>query len=96
MPDANDPKLKKKLEKEQDAIRQAANEMERREKKEAKSSETYDSTPVTRADLFDISVFRTIPLTNQLWTDRYAPRSLKEICGNKGQVEKLQMWLHDW
>jgi hypothetical protein len=21
---------------------------------------------------------------------------LKEICGNKGQVEKLQQWLHDW
>jgi len=21
---------------------------------------------------------------------------LKEVCGNKGQVEKLQQWLHDW
>ncbi|KAF8240427.1 hypothetical protein L208DRAFT_1101237, partial [Tricholoma matsutake] len=21
---------------------------------------------------------------------------LKEFCGNKGQVEKLQQWLHDW
>ena len=32
----------------------------------------------------------------QLWTVRYAPKSLKEICGNKGQVEKLQQWLEDW
>jgi replication factor C subunit 1 len=32
VPDITDEKLKKKLEKEQDAIRQAANEMERREK----------------------------------------------------------------
>ena len=32
----------------------------------------------------------------QLWTDRYAPQTLKEICGNKGQVEKLRQWLHDW
>ena len=32
----------------------------------------------------------------QLWTDRYAPQTLKEICGNKGQVEKLQQWLNDW
>ncbi|KAF8220856.1 hypothetical protein L208DRAFT_1331439, partial [Tricholoma matsutake] len=21
---------------------------------------------------------------------------LKEFCGNKGQVEKLQQWFHDW
>ena len=34
------------------------------------------------------------PDTNgQLWTDRYAPQSLKEVCGNKGQIEKLQAWL---
>ena len=34
--------------------------------------------------------------TTQLWTDRYAPQTLKEICGNKGQVEKLLQWLNDW
>ncbi|KAI0337342.1 DNA replication factor C, large subunit [Trametopsis cervina] len=78
VPDMSDQKLKKKLEKEEDAIRQAANEMERREKKNAKLNAT------------------SVPLTSQLWTSRYAPRTLKEICGNKGQVEKLQMWLHDW
>ena len=38
----------------------------------------------------------TPDLASQLWTTRYAPRTLKEICGNKGQVEKLQQWLHDW
>ena len=27
---------------------------------------------------------------------RYAPTSRKEICGDKGQMEKLQEWLHDW
>jgi len=32
----------------------------------------------------------------QLWTTRYAPQSLKEICGNKSQVEKLEQWLKDW
>lgn len=31
-----------------------------------------------------------------LWTDKYAPRSLKDICGNKGAVSKLQKWLEDW
>ena len=33
---------------------------------------------------------------SRLWTDRYAPQTLKEICGNKGQIEKLQGWLGSW
>ncbi|KAH6890105.1 purine nucleotide binding protein [Coprinopsis sp. MPI-PUGE-AT-0042] len=32
----------------------------------------------------------------QLWTSRYAPQNIKEVCGNKGQVDKLQQWLNDW
>ncbi|EWC47549.1 hypothetical protein DRE_03169 [Drechslerella stenobrocha 248] len=32
----------------------------------------------------------------QLWTVKYSPASMKEICGNKGQVEKLQKWLQNW
>nr|ASF90187.1 hypothetical protein SPAR06058 [Bartheletia paradoxa] len=32
----------------------------------------------------------------KLWTVKYAPTSLKEICGNKGTVEKLKQWLEDW
>ena len=39
---------------------------------------------------------KAIDPKTQLWTDRYAPQTLKEICGNKGQVEKLQQWLKDW
>ena len=32
----------------------------------------------------------------QLWTDRYAPTDIKQICGNKGNVEMLQEWLATW
>lgn len=39
---------------------------------------------------------KTIDPLSQLWTVRYAPKTLKEICGNKGQIEKLQQWLEDW
>lgn len=39
---------------------------------------------------------KTIDPLTQLWTVRYAPKTLKEICGNKGQIEKLQQWLGDW
>lgn len=33
---------------------------------------------------------------SQLWTTKYAPKAMKEICGNKGNVEKVQEWLRDW
>lgn len=78
VPDVRDEKLRKKAEKEQEAIKQAAKEMEQREKKAMKENSSGTD------------------LSTQLWTDRYAPKTLKEICGNKGQIEKLQLWLHDW
>ncbi|KAM0790675.1 hypothetical protein ACM66B_004534 [Microbotryomycetes sp. NB124-2] len=33
---------------------------------------------------------------SQLWTVKYAPKKLTEICGNKGMVEKLSKWLEAW
>ncbi|KAI0075412.1 DNA replication factor C, large subunit [Panus rudis PR-1116 ss-1] len=72
VPDDGDEKLKKKAEKEQEAIKQAAREMSRREHQSQHAP------------------------SGQLWTSKYAPQALKEICGNKGQVEKLQQWLKDW
>ncbi|KAG1807653.1 replication factor RFC1 C terminal domain-containing protein [Suillus subaureus] len=77
-----DEKTKKKIEKEQATIKQAARELERREKQASKEA---DKSNRSKTDV-----------SNQLWTTRYAPQSLKDICGNKGQVEKLRQWLHDW
>ncbi|PPQ72055.1 LOW QUALITY PROTEIN: hypothetical protein CVT26_006737 [Gymnopilus dilepis] len=74
-----DAKTQKKLEKEQAEIKNAAKEMEKRERAERTAHGGKILDPKT-----------------QLWTVRYAPQNLKEICGNKSQVEKLQMWLHDW
>jgi replication factor C subunit 1 len=31
-----------------------------------------------------------------LWTVKYAPQNLKELCGNSGMVEKLRQWLEAW
>lgn len=78
-----DDKTKKKLAKEKETIRTAAAELEKREKKAAKADAASGSKTKVSAE-------------NKLWTDRYAPQTLKEVCGNKGQVEKLQRWLHDW
>lgn len=33
---------------------------------------------------------------DQLWTVKYAPTQITQICGNKGQVERLQRWLRNW
>ncbi|KAK3304606.1 replication factor RFC1 C terminal domain-containing protein [Chaetomium strumarium] len=33
---------------------------------------------------------------SQLWTSKYAPTQLSQICGNKAQVERIQSWLRNW
>ncbi|KAH0839521.1 putative replication factor C, large subunit [Lanmaoa asiatica] len=79
-----DEKTRKKMEKEKEAIKDAARALERREQQEGKGKAASGGVGA-KSDL-----------ASQLWTTRYAPQTLKEICGNKGQVEKLQQWLHDW
>jgi replication factor C subunit 1 len=83
-----DEKMRKKMEKEEQAIRDTAKEMEKREKQMSKAIKHSGTTARPGTHLASPE--------NKLWTDRYAPQSLKEICGNKGQIEKLQQWLHDW
>ncbi|AEY95620.1 FACR102Wp [Eremothecium gossypii FDAG1] len=34
--------------------------------------------------------------SDQLWTVKYAPTSLSQICGNKSSVGKLHKWLSEW
>ncbi|KAI6781846.1 Replication factor C subunit-like protein [Emericellopsis cladophorae] len=38
----------------------------------------------------------TVDSTTQLLTSKYAPTQLSHICGNKGNVEKIQSWLNNW
>ncbi|KAI5791607.1 chromosome transmission fidelity factor [Peziza echinospora] len=35
-------------------------------------------------------------IDNRLWTVKYAPSSMSQICGNKAQVDRLQKWLSNW
>ena len=94
--------MKKKREKEEKAIRDSAKEMEAREKAARAAGskvvrgcvEVYALAQRRGSD--GDSRGKTVDPKTQLWTDRYAPQTLKEICGNKGQVEKLQQWLNDW
>lgn len=81
----------KKREKEEENIRKAAEEMERQERAQLAASkpkpQANGSTPQSSG-----KVAAADP-SNQLWTVRYAPQSLNQICGNKTQVEKLGRWL---
>lgn len=36
------------------------------------------------------------PLEAQLWTTKYAPRDVRLLCGNRGQINKLVEWLSTW
>jgi replication factor C subunit 1 len=54
------------------------------------------ATPYTTTPIDPSSSGKSLDPLTQLWTVRYAPKTLKEICGNKGQIEKLQQWLGDW
>lgn len=39
---------------------------------------------------------RAIPNSEKLWTVRHAPTELTQLCGNKGQINKLKEWLSNW
>lgn len=39
---------------------------------------------------------KVAPPSSQLWTTKYAPTNLKEICGNKANVDRLGAWLQAW
>lgn len=37
-----------------------------------------------------------VPMTNEMWTDLYQPRTREDLVGNEGLVEQLEDWLKDW
>lgn len=56
-------------------------------KKESSSSSVPAATPPPP---------REIPNSEKLWTVKYAPKDVTQLCGNKGQVQKLRNWLTNW
>lgn len=84
--------FKEKQEKEAKKVEEAAKEMIKQEKKVESSTikGAGMKTPIKNGALSSLDI------DNQLWTVKYAPSSMSMICGNKGQVEKLQRWLRAW
>jgi replication factor C subunit 1 len=92
----NNEKKKAEVEK----IKKDAEEMEKEEKRQAAEAEKAQKEAQRLAAVKGSSsatpIIRNTPVTSQLWTSKYAPTSVNQICGNKGAVEKIQSWLNGW
>lgn len=88
-------KYAEKQAKEEENIRKAAEEMEKQERARlaaAKPKPQQSSSAKGNSQSSKGKAAANGPDT-RLWTVRYAPQNLQQICGNKTQVEKLQRWL---
>jgi replication factor C subunit 1 len=81
-------------------IKKEAEEMEKEEKRKAAEAEKAAKEAQRIAAEKGIApppaAVRPPALSSQLWTSKYAPTSMNQICGNKGAVEKIQKWLNGW
>ncbi|KAF2745952.1 DNA replication factor C, large subunit [Sporormia fimetaria CBS 119925] len=81
---------KEKLRKEEEKIKEQAALIEKEEKAKlqaaaaARKSTAHGSSSAAKKEP---------EVDSRLWTVKYAPTSLGQICGNKSTVEKLQRWL---
>ncbi|WVQ93768.1 hypothetical protein IAU59_000846 [Kwoniella sp. CBS 9459] len=87
-----DEKQIKAREAEEKKIQQQAADLEKREKEEERDRKRKEKA----LEGTGIAVKKQAPASAQLWTTKYAPQNLKEICGNKAPVERLGQWLRDW
>lgn len=88
-------KAKAKQEEEQKKIREEALAMEREEKARKEEAERAAKKAAAARGTTAPTPPTPQPLS-QLWTTKYAPTSLNQICGNKANVEKIQSWLRNW
>ncbi|KAF9893731.1 hypothetical protein FE257_009901 [Aspergillus nanangensis] len=77
-------KYENKRKAEEEKIKSMAAEIEKDEKRKAKANDRGKEEK------------GAANIDDRLWTTKYAPSSMNMICGNKGQVERLQAWLRNW
>jgi replication factor C subunit 1 len=84
-----------KQRKEEEKIRKQAAEIEKEERLRQKELKAADAAAGrTTASAVTAAAQSAGPdVDSRLWTTKYAPSSLNQICGNKATVEKLQRWL---
>lgn len=81
-------KAKQKREEEERQIIEEAKAEEKKDKEieslQHKQEALYEAKP------------KVIPDSEKLWTVKYAPKDINQLCGNKGQINKLKNWLSNW
>ena len=87
--------FKEKQEKEAREVEKAAREMEEQEKKASKET-AIGNAGLKTPKKAGVKTNGSTDIESRLWTVKYAPTAVNMICGNKGQVEKLQRWLRAW
>lgn len=88
-------KAKQKQEEEERKIREDAAKMEREEKaRKADAEKAAKQAAAARGAAAPAA--STPQVLSQLWTTKYAPMALNQICGNKANVERIQSWLKNW
>ncbi|WPK26159.1 hypothetical protein PUMCH_003507 [Australozyma saopauloensis] len=84
---------------EQQRVKKERLEREKRDREAAKKAQKSAASTNTKAapvSSLPKSMPREISNDEKLWTSKYAPTSVTQLCGNKSQVEKLRTWLSNW
>ncbi|KAK4098263.1 DNA replication factor C, large subunit [Parathielavia hyrcaniae] len=86
-------KAKEKQEAEAKKVREEAERMEKEEKaRQAEADKAAKKAAAARGAPAPVPA----KVLSQLWTTKYAPTQLNQICGNKANVERIQSWLRSW
>ncbi|KAK3955503.1 replication factor RFC1 C terminal domain-containing protein [Pseudoneurospora amorphoporcata] len=88
-------KAKQKREDEEKKIREEAERLDREEKARKLEAEKEAKKAAAARGVSGPAPVPPKQLS-QLWTTKYAPTALNQICGNKANVEKIQNWLKNW
>ncbi|KAF2258763.1 DNA replication factor C, large subunit [Lojkania enalia] len=83
---------KEKQRKEEENIKKQAAEIDEQERRLKAHKVSADSKAASAA-LAAANNTADPVVDSRLWTTKYAPTSINQICGNKSTVEKLQRWL---
>ncbi|KAL5615188.1 hypothetical protein BROUX41_005245 [Berkeleyomyces rouxiae] len=90
-------KAREKKELERKKAEQEAKAMETEDKRRKLEAEAAaKKAAAARGSTAPAAVKPVIDPGAQLWTTKYAPTQMIHICGNKGNVERIQKWLHEW
>lgn len=87
---------KEKQRKEEEKIKAQAAEIEKEEQARLKSQKAAEIAKIgNNASSGSSAPSKSLEaaVDSRLWTTKYAPTSLNQICGNKAAVEKIQRWL---